>query len=121
MQPLCWPNTVQLTLSIQHPSELLVLFERNALPAIEQLNITNENLHTDLSSYANKSLPNIQLSKDYLRETANGGIHLKHLLLRYITLHDFIRLVSLLTMPSLEELILIDMYDDSKLFLHELI
>ena len=28
MQPLCWPNTVELTLSIQHSSELMLLFQR---------------------------------------------------------------------------------------------
>ncbi|CAF1587204.1 unnamed protein product [Rotaria magnacalcarata] len=46
MRPLNWPNTVQLTLSIQHPSELALLLKRDALPAIEHLNITNEEMRT---------------------------------------------------------------------------
>ncbi|CAF5012032.1 unnamed protein product, partial [Rotaria sp. Silwood1] len=112
MQRLSWSNTVQLTLSIQHFSELRLLFEHNALPAIEYLNITIENLDTNLSSNVNISVPKVQLSKDSLRETATGGTPLKHLLLRYITLNDVIILIGSITMPLLEELILIDMYDD---------
>jgi hypothetical protein len=121
MKQLSWPNTIQLTLSIQHSNELRLLFQHNALPAIEYLNITIENLHTTLPSNINISTLNIQLSKDSLRETINGGTHLKILILRYITLSDAIILIGSLTMPLLEELILIDMYDDSKLFLHLLL
>ncbi|CAF2960608.1 unnamed protein product [Rotaria sp. Silwood2] len=113
MQPLSWSNTVQLTLSIQHSSELRLLFEHNALPAIEYLNITIENLDTNLPSNVNISVPNVQITKDSLRETATGGTHLKHLLLRYITLNDVIILIGSIAMPLLEELILIDMYDDT--------
>ncbi|UJR16750.1 hypothetical protein I4U23_003650 [Adineta vaga] len=39
MEQLSWPNTVQLTLSIQYFSELKLLFQHNALPAIEYMNI----------------------------------------------------------------------------------
>jgi len=121
MQSLSWPNTVQLTLSIKHSSEISLLFEHNALPAIEYLNITIENLNTNLPSSVNISAPNVQLSKDSLRQTAIGCAHLKHLLLRYITLNDVIILIGLSSMPLLEELILINMYDDSKLFLYLLL
>ncbi|CAF3044303.1 unnamed protein product [Rotaria sp. Silwood2] len=114
MQSLSLSNTVQLTISIQHPSELRLLFEHNALPAIEYLNITIENPQTIVPC----KVPNTQLCKDSLRQTANGGTHLRVLVLRYITLNDVIILIGSLTMPLLEELILIDMYDDSKLFLY---
>ncbi|CAF1322814.1 unnamed protein product [Rotaria sordida] len=113
MQPLSWSNTVQLTLSIQYFSELRLLFEHNALPAIEYLNITIENLDTNLPFNVNISASNVQLSKYSLRETATGDTHLKHLLLRYITLNDVMILIGSITMPLLEELILIDMYDDT--------
>ncbi|CAF4039957.1 unnamed protein product [Adineta steineri] len=112
-QPLSWPNTVQLTLSIQNPSEISLLFEQNALPAIEYLNITIQNLNTNLPSDVDISAPNIQLSKDSLRQTAIGSAYLKHLLLRYITLNDVIILIGSLIMPLLEELILINMYDNT--------
>jgi hypothetical protein len=111
MEQLSWPNTVRLTLSIQHPSELRLLFQHNGLPAIEYLNITIENLQT----IASCKVSNTQLSEDSLRETTNGGTHLKVLILRYISLNDVIILISSIAMPALEELILIDMYDDSKL------
>ncbi|CAF3998479.1 unnamed protein product [Rotaria sordida] len=109
MQPLSLSNTVQLTLSIQHPSELRLLFEHNALPAIEYLNITIENPQTTVPC----KVPNTQLWKDSLRQTANGGTHLRVLVLRYITLNDVIILIGTLTMPLLEELILIDIQQDS--------
>jgi hypothetical protein len=116
MQPLCWPNTVQLTLSIQRPSELMLLLQCNALPAIEHLNVTNEELHTALPLGVSKSVPYIRLSEHGLREGADGT-RLRFLLLRYITLSDVIILIGSLTMPLLEKLILVDMYDHSKLSL----
>ena len=117
-ESLYWPNTVQLTLSIQHPRELICLFQQKSLPAIEHLNITNEHLPTILSSDVDKLILNDQLSKDYLRGKIDGGIHLRFLLLRYLTLNDVIILIGSLTMPLLENLILIDVYDDRELLFH---
>ena len=118
MESLCWLHTIQLTLSIQHPRELIFLFQHKSLPAIEHLSVTNENLHTILSTDEEKLVSNIQLSEDCLREKADGGIHLRFLLLRYLTLNDVIILTGSLNMPLLETFILIDMYDDSKLLFH---
>ncbi|CAF0724874.1 unnamed protein product [Adineta steineri] len=113
MRPLCWPNTVQLTLSIQHSSEIILLFKYNALSAIEYLNITIENINTDLAFNTDISAMDIQLSEDSLRQTVVASTHLKHLLLRYITLNDAIILIGSSIMPVLEELILINMYDNT--------
>jgi hypothetical protein len=121
MEPISWPNTVQLTLSIKHSSEISLLFEHNALSAIEYLNITIENLNTNIPSSVNISASNVQPSKDSLRQTPIGCAHLKHLLLRFITLNDVITLLSSSSIPLLEELILINMYDNSKLFLYLLL
>ncbi|CAF3917784.1 unnamed protein product, partial [Adineta steineri] len=112
MRPLSWPNTVQLTLSIQRSSEIILLFKYNALPAIEYLSITIENMNTDLAFNTDISAMDIQLSEDSLRQTTVGSTHLKHLLLRYITLNDAIILIGSSIMPVLEELILINMYDN---------
>ncbi|UJR35439.1 hypothetical protein I4U23_028196 [Adineta vaga] len=108
MEQLSWPSTIQLTLSIQYPSELALLFQNNALPAIEYLNITIENPQT----VASCKVSNTQRSKDSLRETTTGGAHLRVLILHNATLNDVIMLIGSLTLPVLEELILIDMYDD---------
>jgi hypothetical protein len=116
MRSLCWPNTVQLTLSIQHPSELMLLFQRDALPAIEHLNITNEELRTVLSIRQGKSVSNVQLCEDGLRRIA-GGTRLRSLLIRYIALGDLVMLIGSLNMPLLEKLTLVDLYDNSKLSL----
>ncbi|CAF3878406.1 unnamed protein product [Rotaria sordida] len=45
MQSLCLPNTVKLTLSIQHASEVELLLQHNSLPSIKHLEVTNEDLH----------------------------------------------------------------------------
>ncbi|CAF3291279.1 unnamed protein product [Rotaria socialis] len=72
MVSTCWPNTIQLTLSILHSSELVLLLQRNALPTIEHLSVTNEDISVAL-------------------------------------------LLGSLAMPLLEKLILIDLYNHSKL------
>jgi hypothetical protein len=114
MRPLCWPNTVQLTLSIQHANELMLLFQHGALPAIEHLNVTNEEIRTAFSPGQQKLIPNIQLCEHVLRQTADGT-RLKSLLLRYINLGDVIILIRSLAMPLLQKLTLVDLYDQSKL------
>ncbi|CAF4598086.1 unnamed protein product, partial [Rotaria magnacalcarata] len=40
--PLDWIHTVRLTLSLQHSSELILLFMPAALPLLEHLNVTIE-------------------------------------------------------------------------------
>jgi hypothetical protein len=114
MRPLCWPNTVQLTLSIQHANELMLLFQHGALPAIEHLNVTNEEIPTALSPGQQKLIPNIQLCEHVLRQTADGT-RLKSLLLRYINLGDVIILIRSVAMRLLQKLTLVDLYDQSKL------
>ncbi|CAF3554798.1 unnamed protein product [Rotaria socialis] len=110
MQPLYWPNTVQLTLSIQQPSELTLLLKRGALPATEHLNVTNEEMRTALPLYRYKPISNIQLCEHELRKVADGT-RLRSLVLRYINLKDAVILMDSLTMPLLEKLIFVDLYD----------
>ncbi|CAF1412732.1 unnamed protein product [Adineta ricciae] len=112
MEPLHWPNTTRLTLSIQQSSELILLFKRDALPAIEHLSITNEDVRTALPSRKYLLVPNIHLCDYNLREIADGS-HLRSLILRYVTLSDTIILLDSLVMPVLEKLILIDLYDQT--------
>ncbi|CAF1359079.1 unnamed protein product [Rotaria magnacalcarata] len=109
MQPLYWPNTVKLTLSIQHPSELMLLLKRDALPALEHLNVTNEDIHTVLPLSQYKPVSNIQFCEHDLRQTADGT-RLRSLILRFITLRDATLLLGSLSMPLLEKLIIVDLY-----------
>ncbi|CAF4496806.1 unnamed protein product, partial [Rotaria sp. Silwood2] len=67
------PNTVQLTLSIQHPSELALLLKRGPLPAIEHLNVTNEEMLTARPLCQHKPLSNIQLCEHNLRQIADDA------------------------------------------------
>lgn len=114
MKPLHWSNTVRLTLSIQCSSELMVLLRDDALPIIEHLNITNEEVYTTLTFQHDKPISNIQLRENDLRSTA-GSIRLRSLVIRYISLGDLIILMRSLNMSSLQQLILVDLYDNSKL------
>ena len=100
MKPLHWSNTVRLTLSIQCSSELMVLLRDDALPIIEHLNITNEEVYTTLTFQHDKPISNIQLRENDLRSTA-GSIRLRSLVIRYISLGDLIILMRSLNMSSL--------------------
>ncbi|CAF3697866.1 unnamed protein product [Rotaria sordida] len=114
MEQLCWPNTVELSLSIEHSSEIMFFFRNGALPLIEHLNITNEEICIILPEhhhkYENKSISNIKFYKNELNEIVDST-RLKSLFLRYIFLNDLIILMNSLTMPLLEKLTLIDLYD----------
>lgn len=114
MKPVCWPYTVQLTLSIQHSSELMLLLKNDALPMLEHLNITNEEIRTVSLCSQDQSISNIQLCEHDLRQIASD-IRLRSLVIRYISLVDLIILISSLNMSLLEKLILVDLYDHSKL------
>jgi hypothetical protein len=48
LKRLCWPNTIELSLSIKHSSEIIYFFQNGALPSIEHLNITNEEMYNIL-------------------------------------------------------------------------
>lgn len=116
MKQLHWSNTVQLTLSIQHSSELMVLLQDDALPLIEHLDITNEEVRASFSLQHDKIISNIQLCDNHLHQSA-AGIRLRVLIIRYIALNDLIMLIGSLNMSLLEKLILVDLYDYSKLSL----
>jgi hypothetical protein len=116
LKRLCWPNTIELSLSIKHSSEIIYFFQNGALPSIEHLNITNEEMYTILPEYHYKH-ENIKFYKNELNETVNGT-RLKSLFLRYIFLSDIIILINSLTMSLLEKLTLIDLYDHSKFYIN---
>ena len=104
LKSLHWPNTVQLTLSVQHPSDLLLLLQRDALPIIEHLEVTIETFCWLLPSEHNQNINGTDID----------GTRLRFLLLRFIPLDDLIRLMDILDLPSLKELTLIDLPDHSK-------
>ena len=100
-------------MSIQHPSELTHLFQRDALPAIEQLNITNDEIRAVPSLDQNRFLPSIQPFQHGLHQMTDT-CRLRSLLIRYILLDDLLKLFSSVKMPLLEQLTLVDLYDNSK-------
>ncbi|CAF4300600.1 unnamed protein product, partial [Rotaria sp. Silwood2] len=100
----------QLTSSIQRSNELILLLQRNVWPAIEYLSVTNEELHIVLPINEGKSTSCIQLCKHDLHERFNGT-RLRYLLICYLNLTDVVILLGSLTMPLLENMILVDLYD----------
>ncbi|CAF4233839.1 unnamed protein product, partial [Rotaria magnacalcarata] len=110
MKKLCWSDTIELSLSIQHSNEIMFLFRKGALPSIEHLNITNEEAYSILPEHINKPISSISFDKSQFNEIVDGT-RLKSLFLRYIFLNDLIILMNSLTMPLLEKFILIDLYD----------
>ncbi|CAF0771636.1 unnamed protein product [Rotaria sp. Silwood1] len=110
MKRLCWPNTIELSLSIRYSNEIMFFLRKGALPSIEHLNITNEGMCIILPEHKNKSISNISFDKNQLHEIVDGT-RLKSLFLRYIYLNDLIILMNSLTMSLLEKFILIDLYD----------
>lgn len=115
MLPFCWNNTVELTLSIENSQQVLFFFDNNALPIMEHLNITNEEIPVRLSSHSNTSISSDQLNKTHLYGIV-GYTRLKSLILRFFSIIDFNALLDSLKMPLLEKLILVDFYDNSKLY-----
>ena len=105
LQSLHWPNTVRLTLGVQHPSDLWLLLQRDALPIIEHLEVTIETSRWLLPL----SLHNLNIS-----DIDIDGTRLQSLLLRFIPLDYLIRLMDTLDLPSLKKLTLIDSSDHSK-------
>jgi hypothetical protein len=73
-----------------------------------------EEVRTTFPSSQHKPVPDIQLYGHDLHETADGT-RLKSLVLRFMPLSDVIVLMNSLCMPLLEKLILVDLYDQSKL------
>jgi hypothetical protein len=97
----------------------MLLLQRDALPAIEHLSVTNEQVRTASPLRRNKPIIDIQLSEHYLRQIADGT-RLRSLLIRYITLGDVNILLGSLTMFSLEKLTLVDLFDHSKSSINEM-
>ena len=114
MKPLCWPNTVRLTLSIQHSSEIMLLLQDDALPMIEYLNITNEEIPGALLSHRDKRMLTKQPC-EYNGRWIGEAIRLRSLIIRYISLGDLNVLIGAVKMSVLEEFILVDLYTNSKL------
>ncbi|CAF4147540.1 unnamed protein product, partial [Rotaria magnacalcarata] len=81
-----------------------------ALPSIEHLNITNDEISSILPEHKNKSVSSISFDKSQINEIVDGT-RLKSLFLRYIFLNDLIILMNSLTMSLLEKFILIALYD----------
>ncbi|CAF3878575.1 unnamed protein product, partial [Rotaria sp. Silwood2] len=111
--PLYWINTVRLTLSLQHSSELILLLMPEALPLLEHLNVTIEQPRKDLITKNGQSAEHFELCEKDLRCKNATGERLQSLVIRYIELDDLLILFNTLTFPLLHTLILVDIYDKS--------
>ncbi|CAF2160023.1 unnamed protein product [Rotaria magnacalcarata] len=111
--PLHWIHTVRLTLSLQHSSELILLFMPAALPLLEHLNVTIEQPRKDLISKSGQSTERFELCEKDLRCTTATATKLRSFVLRQIELDDLLILFNTLSFPLLHTLTLVDIHDKS--------
>ncbi len=114
MEILFWPHTVQLTLSVQYPFELVVILRNGVIPHLEHLNVTIEQEQLEEKPYLKKPPPNIQFCERDICQMADAT-RLQTLVLRHLALNQLIILFDSLKMPLLKELTLVDIFDESKL------
>ncbi|CAF1021951.1 unnamed protein product [Adineta steineri] len=112
--PLYWMRTVCLTISVQHSSELILLFMPEALPLLEHLNVTIEQPRKDLITKRKQPAKSVQLSENDLRYANAAKTKLRSFVLRQIELDDLLTLFNTFTFPLLDTLILVDVFDKCK-------
>ncbi len=114
MKTWFWPHTVQLTLSVQYPFELVVILRNDVIPYLQHLNVTIEQEQFKEKPYLKTPPPNIELCKRDIRQMADAT-RLQTLVLRHLALGQLVILLHSLKMPLLKKLTLVDIFDESKL------
>lgn len=114
MKTLFWSRTVQLTLSVQYPFEIIIILQNGAIPLLEHLNITFEQEQYEEKPYLQKQQPQIQFCPSDIRRITDAT-RLQTLILRHLALNQLIILLNSLNMPLLKKLTLVDIFDESRL------
>ncbi|CAF1355490.1 unnamed protein product [Rotaria sordida] len=113
LKNLHWSRTVQLTLTIQFPFEMIFILQNSAIPFLEHLYITIEQEQLRRESYLDASQPQIQFCESDIRQMTDGT-RLQTLVLRHLALYNVIILIRSFNMPLLKKLTLVDIFDESK-------
>lgn len=92
-----------MTFTVRFPFEIVSIFEKQATPCLEHLDLTIEREQDQFDSL---SPNNIRLMTDATR--------LKTFVLRHLSLSNVILLISSMNMPHLNKLTLVDIFDQSK-------
>ena len=109
---LYWPNTIDLSLVVFQSRNIIFLL--HTLPNLEHLSITIAEPLRKREKHADYGLifsPITLVKSDFLHSNTHN---IRSLQLHHISLGDLLLLLSLLDMPLLTKLILIDVHDDSK-------
>ncbi|CAF3765560.1 unnamed protein product [Rotaria sp. Silwood1] len=114
MKTLFWSRTVQLTLSVQYPSEIIIILQNGAIPLLENLSITFEQEQYEEKPYLKKQQPHIRFCQSDIHRMTDAT-KLQTLLLRHLALNQLIILLNSLNMPLLKKLTLVDIFDESRL------
>jgi hypothetical protein len=117
MQTLFWSRTVQLTLSVQYPFEILTILQNGAIPLLEHLNITFEQEQYKEKPYLQKRQPRVPFCQFDIRRIADAS-RLQTLLLRHLAFNQLLILLNSLNMPLLKKLTLVDIFDESRLLMY---
>ncbi|CAF3855020.1 unnamed protein product [Rotaria sordida] len=118
LKNLHWSSTVQLTLTIQFPFEMIFILETNAIPFLEHLYITVEQEQLRINPYLDAPPPQIQFCESDIRQMTDGT-RLQTLVLRHLALYNVIILIRSFNMPLLNKLTLVDIFDETLMHCEE--
>ncbi|UJR18601.1 hypothetical protein I4U23_005508 [Adineta vaga] len=112
LKNLQWSNTVQLSLIVQFPFEILFILRKSAIPYLEYLYITIEQEQLNTKSYSDKLSIELQFCENHIRQMTDAS-RLQTLILRHLS-HDKVTiLIRSLNMPLLKKLILVEIFDET--------
>jgi hypothetical protein len=112
MTDIHWPRTVQLTIAVRYPFEILFLLQKKALPLLEHLDVTSEGGHLEDVVYV-RAPQTIRFCEQNIRQMADTS-RLRTLVVRRLSLEQVTMLVRCLHLPVLNELTLADIFGHSK-------
>ncbi|CAF1301281.1 unnamed protein product [Adineta steineri] len=119
LKNLQWSHTVQLTLTVQFPFEIIFVLQNNAIPCLEYLYITIEHEKCTREPYMNGPQPQIEFCENHILQMADAT-RLRTLVLRHLSLHNITILIRSLNMPLLKKLIVVEIFDETLVHYEEL-
>ncbi len=101
-------------MTVQFPFEIIFVLQNNAVPYLEYLYITIEQEQWTTKPYMNALQPQVKFCENDIHQMTDAT-RLRTLVLRHLALHNVTVLIRSLNMPLLEKLILVEIFDESKL------
>ena len=94
---------------------MIFILQKNALPLLQHLDITIEQEQLPLKPYLDATQPQISFCENDIRQMIDAT-RLRSVVLRHLSLDNVTMFIRSVTMPLLKKIILVDIFDQSKLF-----